>query len=345
MVRKVLSAALAGERDIEVVGTATDAYAARDKILTLNPDVLTLDIEMPRMDGITFLRKLMHFRPIPVVVISSLGAAACQASVEALRAGAVEVLCKPNGPQSVGALGNSLAETIRSAAVAKVHANRNYSASEKGSQEARKSNPALALPALRTFSSNSVLAIGASTGGPAAVMEVLAGMPRNCPPIILVQHMPAVFTKHFAERLNNDCEIEVKEAEDGDMLLPGRALIAPGDYHMTLRSTPSGYGVRISQGPPVCFSRPSVDVLFSSVADVARGKSVAVVLTGMGSDGARGMLEMRQQGAMTIAQNEDTCVVYGMPKEAVRIGAAQSVLPLKQIASAALEPFQMAKAS
>ncbi len=335
LVRKMLTAALSGDKQIEVVGTASDAFAARDKILALNPDVVTLDIEMPRMDGITFLKKLMHFRPLPVVVISSLGHAACQASVEALRAGAVEVLCKPDGPMSVGELSVTLAATIRAAAAAHVRLSDGTkgpaASNAKASGADDNSDPKIA------YRTDLIVAIGASTGGPAAVAEVLSALPRQMPPIVVVQHMPAVFTQHFALRLNQECAMEVKEAEDGDELLPGRVLIAPGNYHMTVSPGKGRPVVRVAQGPAVCFSRPSVDVLFSSIAAMARTKAVGILLTGMGADGARGLLDLKKHGAPTIAQSEDTCVVFGMPKEAIRLGGVGEVLPLKNIAPALLK--------
>ncbi len=325
LVRKTLCAALEHEAGIEVVGTASDPYIARDKILELLPDVLTLDIEMPRMDGITFLKKLMQFHPLPVIVISSLGQAACQASVDALRAGAVEILAKPNGPYSVGELGRTLGEKIRAVAVARLP----------------KPAPAPAAAAIApvqaaAFARNKLIVIGASTGGPAALAEVLATLPANTPPILIVQHMPAVFTKHFAERLDRECAMAVKEAEDGDAVLPGRILIAPGNFHMTLKRTSQGLQVQVGDGPQVCFSRPSVDVLFASVAQVAASDTVAAILTGMGGDGARGMLALQEGGAATIAQDEDSCVVFGMPKEAIRRGAVQMVMPLGKVAQAIL---------
>jgi len=328
LVRKMLTAALAGDKTIHVVGTAADAFSARDKILALNPDVITLDIEMPRMDGITFLKKLMNFRPLPVIVISSLGHAACQASVDALRAGAVEILHKPNGPTSVGELGVTLGEKIRVAASAHVKSR------PKPQKHSAKQGT---LPAATiNYSRDRILAIGASTGGPSAVAELLSAMPKNIGPILVVQHMPAVFTSHFAARLNEDCQIDVKEAADGDEVIPGRALVAPGGFHMTLVQSSSGLRVRVADGPMVCFSKPSVDVLFFSVATLAKDKAVGVSLTGMGADGARGLLEMRNRGAATFAQDEDSCVVFGMPKEAIRLGAVETILPLKDLAGAIL---------
>jgi two-component system, chemotaxis family, protein-glutamate methylesterase/glutaminase len=331
LVRKMLTAALAGDKDILVVGTAPDAYSARDKILALNPDVITLDIEMPRMDGITFLKKLMNFRPLPTIVISSLGHAACQASVDALRAGAVEILHKPNGPSSIGELGVTLGEKIRVAASAHVK-------SRPGPPKAGVKpppSPVSLAPAI-DYARDRILAIGASTGGPSAVAEVLNGLPKNVGPVLIVQHMPAIFTSHFASRLNEECQIEVKEAVDGDGVVPGRALVAPGGFHMTLVKSPTGLRVRVADGPLVCFSKPSVDVLFSSVAGLAKDKAVGVILTGMGADGARGLLEMRNKGATTFAQDEDSCVVFGMPKEAIRLNAVQTVLPLNKLVAAIL---------
>ena len=334
LVRKMLVAALAADKQIEVVGTAPDAYIARDKILALNPDVITLDIEMPRMDGITFLKKLMRYKPLPVIVISSLGHSACQASLDALRAGAVEILAKPNGPNSVGELAQTLGAKIRAAAAARLTAPVPGSVANNGI--ASTARPAALISSAASLGKDSMIAIGASTGGPAALAEVLHRLPKEVPPILVVQHMPAVFTRHFAERLDRECHIAVKEAENGDELLPGRALIAPGNYHMMLKRSGTGYRVWVGDGPPVCFSRPSVDVLFSSVAKLAGKHAIGAVLTGMGSDGARGLLEMRNSGASTFAQSEETCVVFGMPKEAIRIGAVQTTLPLDRLAGAVL---------
>jgi two-component system chemotaxis response regulator CheB len=330
----MLAQALAPERDIEVVGQAPNAYVARDKVLELDPDVLTLDIEMPGMDGITFLRKLMQYKPIPVIVISSLGQSACQASMEALRAGAVEILAKPHGPYSIGELGQTLAAKIRIAAVANVRA---VAAATQPAPVAIPLQPMAPLPEVpirstASFATCRVIAIGASTGGPGAVAELLRALPANMPPILIVQHMPAVFTRHFAERLDRECAVSVKEAEDGDELLPGRVLIAPGDFHMALRGGSARDRVWVGTGPAVCFSRPSVDVLFASIAESVGKKAVGVLLTGMGGDGARSLLAMRQAGAFTVAQSEASCVVFGMPREAIRLDAATAVLPLDRIA-------------
>jgi two-component system chemotaxis response regulator CheB len=330
LVRKMLTSALAGDKQIEVVGTAPDAYSARDKILALQPDVITLDIEMPRMDGITFLRKLMNFRPLPVIVISSLGYAACQATVDALRAGAVEILHKPNGPCSIGDLGDTLATKIRLASTAHVRSG------PKPTKKGPEAPAAIEEAPSVLYATDKVLAIGASTGGPSAVADVLNKMPKNVGPIVIAQHMPAVFTTHFASRLDAECNIDVKEAEDGDELLPGRALVAPGGLHMTVKKVGTSLRVRVADGPLVCYSKPSVDVLFSSVAGVFGSKAVGLLLTGMGNDGARGLLEMRNRGAETFAQDEDSCVVFGMPKEALRLGAVNTCMPLNKLAPAVL---------
>jgi two-component system, chemotaxis family, protein-glutamate methylesterase/glutaminase len=323
IVRKILTDAISGEPDLEVVGTAPDPFIARDKILSLRPDVLTLDIEMPRMDGLTFLKKIMRHHPLPVVVISSLGGASCQTSLDALRFGAVEVLAKPGGPYSVGELRTNLANRIRAAAVAKLKT------------PVAQTSPVRTI-ATSNLRSGSVIAIGASTGGTEALHEVLTRMPANSPGILITQHIPPVFSAAFANRLNQACAIEVKEAADGDLLTAGRALVAPGNLHMILRKYSDGYRVQVKDGPQVCYQRPSVDVMFASVAEAAGSHATGVILTGMGSDGANGLLRMKRAGARTIAQDEATCVVFGMPKEAIRLGAADRVLPLSSIPAAIL---------
>jgi two-component system chemotaxis response regulator CheB len=326
IVRKILTDAISGEPDLEVVGTAPDPYIARDKILALEPDVLTLDIEMPRMDGLTFLTKVMRHHPMPVIVISSLGQASCQATLDALRMGAVEVLAKPGGPYSVGELRTNLAAKIRAAAVARLR---------RAPQESAPACPRNLEPVLvRACRPGAIIAIGASTGGTEAIPEVLMRLPADCPPIVITQHIPPVFSRAFADRLNQICPMQVKEAEDGDAVVPGRALVAPGNFHMVLRDGGSGYRVQVKDGPPVCYQRPSVDVMFSSVAEAAGSLAVGVILTGMGSDGAQGMLRMKHAGAKTIAQDEASCVVFGMPREAIRLGAADRVAPLSRIAPA-----------
>jgi two-component system chemotaxis response regulator CheB len=325
IVRKVLTEALAGQPGLEVVGTAPDPYVARDKILALHPDVVTLDIEMPRMDGLTFLKKLMHFRPMPVIVISSLAQASCQSAMQALSLGAVEVLAKPGGPYSVGELQMDLAAKIRAAAASHVR--------RPAAQPAPTPTPRRASGG---WAPSTVIAIGASTGGTEAIAQVLPQLPADIPGIVITQHIPAGFSRAFATRLNQICPFEVKEAEDGDKLGPGRALVAPGDLHMLLRKSGDGYLVSVKTGPRVCYQRPSVDVMFSSVAESAGARAVGALLTGMGSDGAQGLLKMHQAGARTIAQDEASCVVFGMPREAIRAGAADRVVPLSGIAHAIL---------
>ncbi len=330
IVRKILSDALAGCEDMEVVGTAPDPYIARDKILALQPDVLTLDIEMPRMDGLTFLRKLMQHHPMPVIVISSLGQAGCRAALEAMRHGAVEVLAKPGGPYSVGELQESLAAKIRAAAAARVR-----TPGAAGQEPAPRPEVAP-----KSFRASDVIAIGASTGGTEAIQHVLMALPANTPGIVITQHIPPVFSLAFANRLNEVCAMEVKEAADGDTVAPGRALVAPGNFHMLLRKIGGGYRVAVKDGPRVCYQRPSVDVMFSSVAEAAGASAVGVLLTGMGSDGAQGLLKMRQARARTFAQDEASCVIFGMPREAIRLGAASQVVALNRVPAAILAALQ-----
>lgn len=346
IVRKLLSEAVAGEPDLEVIGTAPDPYIARDKILSLKPDVLTLDIEMPRMDGITFLRRVMHFHPMPVIIISSLGQASCQAALDALRYGAVEVLAKPGGPYSVGELRSSLAGKIRAAAAARIKRIEASSAPAPASTpvaEPAQVTPSVIEPAAHPpltvppYHSSTLIAIGSSTGGTEALKEVLARLPVNTPGIVITQHIPPVFSRAFANRLNDLCAMEVKEAADGDMVKPGRVLIAPGNFHMLVRKAPEGYRVQVKDGPQVCYQRPSADVMFSSVAEAAGKHVVGVILTGMGSDGAQGMLKMKRAGAKNIAQDEASCVVFGMPKEAIKLGGVDRVVPLSNIANAILQ--------
>jgi two-component system chemotaxis response regulator CheB len=323
IVRKMLAEALASEPDLEVVGTAPDPFVARDKIITLKPDVLTLDIEMPRMDGLTFLKKLMRFHPLPVIVISSLAQSSSQAALEALQCGAVEVLAKPGGPYSVGELKQDLPQKVRAAAHARV-----------GKARPQWSAPAAAGPlVLAGASTSTVIAIGASTGGTEALREVLTGLPENMPGIVIVQHIPPLFSLAFANRLNGLCRMSVKEAADGDRLTAGLVLIAPGNFHMTLRKAGGEYRVAIQGGPRVCYQRPSVDVLFESVAQVAKGDAIGAILTGMGSDGAEGLLQMKRAGARTIAQDEASSVVFGMPREAIRMGAVDRIVPLDRVAA------------
>lgn len=324
IVRKIFTEELSRERGIQIVGTAPDPYVARDKIVRLKPDVVTLDIEMPRMDGITFLKKLMKYYPLPVIIVSSLTRNGGKLALEAIESGAVEVLSKPGTAYSVGDMKQQLADKIRAAARARVSQREKETPVEEAPVE-------LTTRALKE-TTNKVIAIGASTGGTEALKKVLTRLPATVPGVLVVQHMPPNFTTAFAERLNNMCNITVKEAEDGDSVLPGRALIAPGNYHMLLRRSGARYYVSVKTGPMVCHQRPSVNVLFNSSAQYAGANAIGVIMTGMGSDGAQGMLEMRQAGARTIGQDEASCVVYGMPKEAAKVGAVEKVAPLDRIA-------------
>lgn len=332
VVRKVFSEELSREKDIEVIGTAPDPYVARDKIVELKPDVITLDIEMPRMDGITFLRKLMKYFPLPVIIVSSLTRAGGSLALEAMEIGAVEVISKPGEAYSVGDMSAQLAEKIRAAAQVDVTRRRRVVAAAPRVGLA----PKLSL----SETTNKLIAIGASTGGTEALKDVLMQFPPNSPGIMIVQHMPAKFTTSFAERLDSLCQIRVKEAEDGDAVVPGTALLAPGNFHMVMRRSGARYYVNIKTGPMVCYQRPAVDVLFNSVAAYGGANAIGVILTGMGKDGAQGMLKMKQAGARTIAQDEASCVVFGMPKEAIELGAADQVLALKDIPAGVLKLLQ-----
>lgn len=331
IVRRIFSEELSKENDFEVVGTAPDPFVARDKIVRLKPDVILLDIEMPRMDGLTFLKKLMHYYPLPVIIVSSLTTKGSGMALEALEYGAVEVLSKPGGPYSVGDMSLQLKGKIRAAA--KVRMDR----------VGKRTSDSYVEPVAKSLSETTqkLVAIGASTGGTEALKEVLIKLPHNTPGILIVQHMPAQFTRAFAERLNELCQIEVKEAKDGDSVLNGQALIAPGNFHMVLKRSGSRYYVGVKDGPMVHHQRPAVDVLFNSVAQYAGANAIGVILTGMGSDGAQGMLKMKEAGARTIAQDEESCVVFGMPKEAIKLNAVDRVTPLGQISNAIVQMINM----
>lgn len=328
VVRQTLERELSKCPDIEVVGTAPDPYVARDKVVALKPDVLTLDIEMPRMDGITFLRKLMKHHPLPVIIVSSLARQGSAVALEAIQAGAVEVIAKPGEAYSIGDMAVQLQDKIRAAARVNVQ------------QLLRQTNqfrdPATPIKAL-TATTNKIICIGSSTGGTQALEFVLRQFPANAPATLIVQHMPAGFTRSFAERLNGLCQVEVKEAEDKDSVRPGRVLIAPGNQHMLVKRSGANYLVEVKDGPLVGRHRPAVEVLFSSASQFVGANAVAVMLTGMGSDGSDGMLKMREAGARTIGQDEASCVVYGMPKAAAEKGAVEFVLPLQRIAERALQ--------
>ncbi len=327
VVRRVLSDALSAAPGIEVVGTAVDPYAAREKIAALRPDVLTLDVEMPRMDGLTFLEKLMAAHPMPVVVVSSLTPASSPMAFRALELGAVGVVCKPGSQFSIPDVARDIVHQVRAAFLAKVRP-----------QGPRPARAAVAKSSEQTFvTTRKVLAIGASTGGPRAIEDVLCSLPPAGPGTVIVQHMPVQFTAEFAKRLNGLCAIRVAEAVDGEEVLAGKALIAPGGRHMLLQRVGATYVVRLKDMPAVNHHRPSVDVMMHSVAKAAGANAVGVILTGMGNDGAKGLLAMREAGAHTIAQDEETSIVYGMPREAAALGGASEILPLGEIARAACQ--------
>lgn len=327
VVRNILASELTSDPDIEVVETAPDPYVAREHIAKYKPDVITLDIEMPRMDGITFLRKLMRHYPMPVIVVSSLTQKGSELAMEALYEGAVDVMCKPGRAYSVGDMTMSLIEKIKAAAHVKVE---DFDVIK---EQLKRSKSNLSL----TRTTNKIVAMGASTGGTQALEFILTSLPANSPGIVIVQHMPERFTRSFAMRLNDLCKLEVREALDGDRVVPGTALIAPGNKHMVLRRSGATYLVEVKNGPLVKRQRPSVEVLFNSVAKYAGANAVGVMLTGMGSDGANGMFKMKKNGAINIAQDEKSCVVFGMPNEAIKLGAVDKVLPLFEIPEAVLQ--------
>ncbi len=325
VVRKILTAELGHDPDIEVIGTASDAYVARDKIVTLKPDVVTLDIELPGMDGITFLKKIMHYHPMPVIVVSSLTEKAGSLAMEALQAGAIDVLCKPGPSYTVGDMAVDLISKIKAAAKVRIR--------EKN-REAQEIKPAtLAM----NKTTEKIVVMGASTGGTEAIRDILIQYTEDIPAILITQHMPEKFTTSFAEHLNNECRPEIKEAQNGDKASPGKVFIAPGNRHMLLKRMGRDYYIEIKDGPRVNRHRPSVDVLFSSAALYAGANAVGVLLTGMGKDGAEGLLNMKKAGALTVAQDEKSSVVFGMPKAAIDLGAADYVAPPSDIAGIILE--------
>lgn len=325
LMRQLLHEILSSDPDIEVVGVASDPFVAREKIKALQPNVLTLDIEMPRMDGLTFLEKLMRGHPMPVVMVSSLTEKGCDTTLRALTLGAVDFITKPKFDVASGTLhlADEIVAKVKAAATARIVSSSSPQTTSAGST---------AVDNFRQIkSTHKIIAIGASTGGTEALREVLERLPADFPAIVIVQHMPGTFTGQFAKRLDSLCKIRVKEAADGDRVLPGQALIAPGGFHMELIRSGAEYCVKVSQTEPVNRHRPSVDVLFNSCAANAGSNAVGIILTGMGADGARGLLAMRNAGAFTVAQDEASCVVFGMPKEAIACGAAQEIQPLQKI--------------
>lgn len=350
VMRQVLTEILSRDPALEVIGAASDPYLAREKILRLQPDVLTLDVEMPRMDGLTFLEKLMRGHPMPVVMVSSLTERGCETTLRALELGAVDFVTKPKLDVATGTvdLAAEILEKVKAAATAKIGrrnkprpapqplpaaANGQATNGQAPDSDALNSQ---ATPRSMLRTTQKVIAVGASTGGTEALREFLEPLPADSAGIVIVQHMPEKFTRSFADRLNSLCRIRVKEAEDGDRIIPGHALIAPGNYHMEVFRNGAEYRVRTFVSEPVNRHRPSVDVLFHSCAQHLGANAIGVILTGMGADGARGLLEMRQAGARTIAQDEASCVVFGMPREAIALGAADEITALNKIPAAVL---------
>jgi len=330
--RKILRKGLAKYDDIEVVGEAGDPYEAREVIAKVRPDVLTLDLEMPRMDGIQLLRKLMKHYPLPVVVVSSFTRDNSPKAIEALASGAIEVIGKPANRSEMPAALTRLVAAIRAGATARTRRSANSNA-----KPAARPAP---VKELARDAAASLIAIGASTGGTRATEAVLRALPPTCPPIVIAQHMPKDFTAAYARRLNNVCRIEVREGAVGDRLEPGVALVAPGDQHMTVRSHGGALVIALDHGEKIHHQRPAVERLFHSVANVVGASAVGVILTGMGADGAEGLLAMRKRGSLTLAQDEQDCVVYGMPKAAVEAGAVEKIVRLADVA-----PWLMSAAS
>ena len=342
LIRSLLTEIIGKQPDLEVIGAAPDPLVAREMIRALNPDVLTLDVEMPRMDGIDFLEKLMRLRPTPVVMVSTLTERGAEVTIRALELGAIDFVAKPKLGISTGMqeLGNEICDKIRVAAKAQLH--RHVAARPAPSPAGAEKTP----PA--QYSRNStekLIAIGASTGGTEAIREVLVRLPPDCPAVLITQHMPPGFTRSFAARMNTLSRISVSEAVDGERVLPGHAYIAPGDLHLRLAKSGSNYIVALDRSDPVNRHRPSVEVLFHSVASVAGRNAIGVMLTGMGRDGATAMLEMRKAGSFNIAQDEASCVVFGMPREAIAVGAVDEVLPVTEIAARVLQQLATAGVS
>lgn len=333
LIRSLLSEIINKQPDMEVVGTASDPLAAREKIKALNPDVLTLDVEMPKMDGLVFLEKLMRLRPMPVVMVSSLTEKSSAITLHALELGAIDFVTKPkidirNGLQEYA---EELTGKIRCAAKARLHGTTTLRHTPNAVERKNTADAVLPSRACAYATTEKIILLGASTGGTEALKELLKDMPPDCPGILITQHMPEAFTKTFAKRLDSLCRIAVKEAEHGERVLPGHAYLAPGNRHLLLNRSGANYITELSDGPPVSRHRPSVDVLFRSAANCAGKNAIGVIMTGMGDDGAAGMLEMHQSGAHTLAQDEQSCVVFGMPKEAIARGGVDEVAPLHEL--------------
>lgn len=330
VVRAFVQHVVNSDSELELVGWAPDPFVARQKLIDLNPDVMVLDVEMPKMDGITFLSKVMAHKPTRTIIFSSLTIANSPMVLSAFEAGAIDVIAKPdiNVSSGLAEIGADLIQRIKQAASAKFTA-----------RKVQTSRPVIATKALDQ-TTHKIIAIASSTGGTEALKEVLPLFPPDIPGVVVVQHMPPVFTKSFAQSLARLCSFEVREAEDGDKIIPGRALIAPGNFHMEIVRHGGYYHVKLQQEPPLHGVRPAADYLFRSVAHHAAGNATGIILTGMGKDGAEGLKKMKDAGAWTIGQDEDSCVVYGMPKVAAEVGALSQVLPLDEIASSVLRRLQ-----
>ncbi len=325
VVRSILTETLSSDPEIEVVGTAPDPYIARNKILKFKPDVITLDVKMPKMDGLSFLDKIMKYHPIPVVIVSSTTKEGSINALKALEMGAIDFVSKPgNDSQSVLEMKSELITKVKSASQVKL---------KPSPYQNQNDEPAPVIQSNYKSKKKNLIAIGASTGGTEAIKAILYNLPTNLPGIVIVIHMPPVFTKSYADRLNQDCQLHVKEAENNDKILPGHVLIAPGDHHMVVKKLSGQYVVQLQNGPKVNHQRPAVDTLFQSVAKEAGSDAIGIILTGMGKDGAQGMLEMKNNNAYTIAQDESSCVIFGMPKEAIKNGSVDVVKHLHHIPS------------
>ncbi len=333
LIRKILTEIINTQHDMEAIGAAPDPLVAREMIRELNPDVLTLDVEMPKMDGLDFLEKLMRLRPMPVVMVSTLTERGSEVTFRALELGAVDFVAKPKFDIETGMqeYANEIAEKIRAAMAARIRRHAPLAVAPKHSAD-------VVLPAVanRIASTEKLIIVGASTGGTEAIKEFLIRLPPDCPGVLITQHMPEMFTKAFADRLNSLCKITVTEAKSGERVLPGHAFVAPGHSHLLLKRSGANYMTELSQGEPVNRHRPSVDVLFRSAANYAGRNVIGVILTGMGKDGAAGMLEMRKAGAYNFAQDEASCVVFGMPKEAIAVGGVDEIVPLHDMAKRVL---------
>lgn len=358
LVRSMLTEIINRQPDMECIGAAADPFVAREMIRNLNPDVITLDVEMPRMDGIDFLSKLMRLRPMPVVMVSTLTERGAEVTLKALELGAIDFVAKPKIGVADGLrqLADDITDKVRIAAKARInrlhlpatpagtggassaaHAATPAARTGGASAPSPAAKPVTASPSLGRLSTEKIIFIGASTGGTEATKEVLSTLPADSPGVVITQHMPPGFTRNYAARLDGLCKISVKEASDGERILPGHAYIAPGGMHLSVERSGANYIARVQDGDPVNRHKPSVEVLFKSAARVVGPNAIGIMLTGMGADGAKAMREMKDAGAYCVAQNEATCVVFGMPREAIAAGAVQEVLPLTQIAQHVLD--------